>query len=151
MTFVLLKYVHLLGMICYAAVLVHLLLSLAPRMPRAALARLSRVHVLGHIAILLILATGFGMWFGSVEASKGTEWYSKNMFLHLKVTLFVLVILAVAQPTIALKKLRRGDVDEVVDVPRSLRVVLALQLLAVLALPLLGVLITHGYGMLAAD
>lgn len=71
---------------------------------QADIQRLMIADAMWGIAALLWLASGLWRAFGGLE--KGSQFYLQNAFFHLKMTLFVLVLILELKPMVALIKLR---------------------------------------------
>ena len=146
MTEIIVRYLHFIGIMCVMASLVaeHLLVS-REASPKQ-LQRLSVINTIYGISIVLVFLTGFLTWF--VVGLKPTEYYTSNWLFHIKVTLFVIVALLSIHPTMFLMKNKRSQ-EETIQTPKSIVMVIRLQLLLMLILPLLAVLMSRGYGVIA--
>jgi putative membrane protein len=77
---------------------------------------------------------------------KPSVFYTKNWIFHTKLTVFILVGLSSIVPTIFFIKNRKGDPDEVVEVPGRVVTMLRLELVLLAIMPLLAGLMAHGVG-----
>ena len=143
---IIVRYLHFIGIMCVMASLVaeHLLIS-REASPKQ-LQRLSIINTIYVINVALVLLTGFLAWF--VVGLKPPEYYKSNWLFHIKVTLFVIVALLSIHPTMFLMKNKRSQ-EETIQTPKSIVMVIRLQLLLMLILPLLAVLMSRGYGVIA--
>ena len=105
------------------------------------LQRLSVINTIHGVAISLVFLSGFFMWF------KWGEHYSSNWLFHIKLTIFVVVALLAIHPTMFLRKNRRSQ-EATIRVPKSIIMVIRLELMMMLLLPLLAVLMAKGYGVI---
>lgn len=145
MAFVITKYLHFLGILTLFAVCLLEHQLLAPRLPRSTIQRLMRVDGLFGLAALVVLLSGLGM---ALWLAKPLDYYLGNWVFHLKFTLFILIGLISAYPTLYFLRNRKGDPEEKVALPAAIRQVIRLELLGILCLPLLGVLMANGYGVI---
>ena len=70
----------------------------------AVVERLVRLDTIYQIAMASVLATGLVRVFWGI---KGAAWYATQPLLHLKVTLFVVMVLLSIAPTLAFRRWRR--------------------------------------------
>jgi putative membrane protein len=84
------------------------------------------------------------LWLGSF--GKPSVVYSKNWIFHTKLTLFVFVGLLSIYPTVFFSRNRKGDPEEVVQVPQLVVWVIRSELLLLFIIPLLAGLMAHGIG-----
>jgi putative membrane protein len=139
-----LRYIHFISIFAIVGSLTSEHLLLKKRLTRAEIGRLSRIDAIYGIAAVILLIAGLTLWLGSI--GKPAVFYSKNWIFHTKITLFVLVGLLSIYPTIFFIKNRKGNPDEVVDIPTSIFMMLRLELLLLVVIPLLAGLMAHGVG-----
>jgi len=77
---------------------------LRPNMPAATVRRLANYDMFYAACAVLVLATGLLRLF---LGAKGVQFYTPNPWFHAKMTLFVVIALCSARPTIAFIKWRR--------------------------------------------
>ncbi|MEP0713666.1 MAG: DUF2214 family protein, partial [Algoriphagus sp.] len=77
---------------------------------------------------------------------KQTEFYSKNYIFHTKVTLFATLGILSIYPTIFFLKQGKGDPQEVISIPKSIFMLLRIELLILTIIPLLAGLMAKGIG-----
>ena len=148
MEVVLVKYVHFIGIMCVMASLVAEHLLVTRENTPARLQRLFVINVIYVASLGLVLLSGLLMWFQ--VGPKPVEYYSSNWLFHLKLTCFVLIALLGIHPTIFFSKNRRSD-EDAITMPKSVIMVIRMELLLLLILPLLAVLMTRGYGIIASN
>ena len=148
MTEIIVRYLHFTGIMCVMASLVaeHLLVS-REASPKQ-LQRLSVINTIYGISIALVFLTGFLTWFA--VGLKPTEYYTANWLFHIKVTLFVIVALLSVHPTMFLMKNKHSQ-EDTIQIPKSIIMVIRLELLLMLVLPLLAVLMTRGHGIIDSN
>ena len=93
------------------------------------------------VCALVVLLSGLSLW---LWVGKPAGFYSHNWVFHTKVTLFVLAALLSLVPTVFILKNRRTQSD--VIVPKSIVMVIRLELLLLCTIPLLAVLMANGVG-----
>ncbi|MEQ8363395.1 MAG: DUF2214 family protein [Cyclobacteriaceae bacterium] len=143
-TELILRYLHFISIFGIVGTLISEHLLLKPEMTRSELARVSRIDAVYGLAALTLLIAGFTLWLGGY--GKPTEFYSKNWVFHLKLTCFIAIGLLSIYPTIFFIKNRKGSVSETVKVPKSIFIMLRLELLLLFIIPLLAGLMSRGVG-----
>lgn len=144
----LVRYGHYLGFMVLFAALVASHLALAGRPTGHDLRRAATLDNVFLAAAVVVLVTGLAQLSGH-GFGKQASWYMSNGVFHAKLTLFLLVLLSAVPVSIAVRRRRAGDAEEV-SVPRHVRMIQRFQMLAVLALPVLGLLLARGVGARAS-
>jgi putative membrane protein len=139
-----LRYMHFVCIFAIVGSLVSEHMLLKKSLSRREISRLARIDAVYGIAALLLVAAGLTLWFGGV--GKPSYFYSKNWIFHTKITLFVVIGLLSIVPTVFFTKNRKGNPDEMVQVPASVFMTLRFELLLLFILPLLAGLMAHGIG-----
>ncbi|MFK7950520.1 MAG: DUF2214 family protein [Saprospiraceae bacterium] len=142
---IIVKYLHFvfIFVVVSCVVIEHLLLK--PQMTKAELKRLSRIDGIYGLASILVVGAGLTLWLGGI--GKPAEFYTNNHIFLTKVGLFVIVGLLSIHPTIFFLKNRKGDnLEEVVDIPKSVKTVIRMELLILFIMPLLATLMAKGIG-----
>lgn len=142
-SFIIVKYLHVLGFMVLFACLVAEHLAIKPSMPRAELRRLAIVDGIYGGSAVLVLVTGFLLW---LSVGKPAAFYSSNPILHIKITLFVLVGLISIYPTVFFLKNRNTELASV-DIPKAILMCVRAELALMLVIPLLAVLMAQGIGL----
>ena len=135
------RYLHFISIITVAGSLVSEHMLLGKQIPRSVIKKLSIIDAIYGVAALIILITGFTMWFG---VGKGADFYTKNPVLHVKVTLFIILAVLSIFPTIFFIKNRKGDQTEMVDVPKKIFMFIRIEILLLFIIPYLAVLMAQG-------
>jgi len=143
-TEIVLRYLHFISIFAIVSALVSEHLLLKKSLTRAEIGRISRVDAVYGIAALTLLGAGLTLWLGGF--GKPTMYYSKNWVFHLKLTMFLTVGLLSIYPTIFFIKNRKGNPEEIIPVPKSVFMMLRIELLLVFIIPLLAGLMAHGVG-----
>ena len=140
---VLVRYAHFLGIIILSMTLVseHILLSVDASAKK--FKRLAVVDAIFGVSALIVLTAGLLLWF---VVGKPSQFYSHNWIFHTKLTLFGIIALLSIYPTIFFIKNRNKSIEQVV-VPKSVVMVIRLELTLLFVIPLLAALMAHGFGL----
>ena len=92
------------------------------------------------ISAVIALVSGLGLW---LWVGKPAEFYSVNWIFHVKLTLFILVFLLSLYPTRFFITHRKTE--ETVSIPKSIIMVIRMELLLVFIIPFFAVLMANGY------
>lgn len=141
----LVRYIHFLGIFAIVGALTVEHLLLKSQMTRAEIRRLSIIDGIYGIGAIVAVAAGLTLWFGGV--GKPAEFYSKNFVFHTKVTLVVIMAILSIFPTVYFLKNRKGtSPEELVDIPKRIKMFVRIQLLLLVIVPLLATLMAKGVG-----
>ena len=135
------RYFHFLGIFAMFALLTVQHMQLKGRVEAGAMRKIAAIDAAYGACALVVLLCGLGMWFW---VGKPAGFYSHNWVFHTKVTLFVLVGILSFVPTRFILKNRKNEVP--VDVPKSIVMLIRMQLLLMCIIPLLAVLMANGVG-----
>jgi putative membrane protein len=141
---IILRYVHFVSIFTIVSTLVSEHLLLKKELTRREISRLARIDSIYGVAALTLIAAGLTLWLGGV--GKPAIYYSKNWIFHTKITLFVAIGLLSIYPTVFFIKQRKGNPDEVVNIPKSIFWMLRFELLFLFIIPLLAGLMAKGIG-----
>jgi len=139
-----LRYIHFVSIFVIVSTLVSEHLLLKKEMTRAELGRLARIDAVYGFAALSLLAAGLTLWLTGI--GKPTVFYSKNWVFHTKLTLFIAVGLLSVYPTIFFLRNRKGNHNEMVNIPQVIFWLLRFELLLLFIIPLLAGLMARGVG-----
>lgn len=139
-----LRYLHFVSIFAIVGTLVSEHLLLKPQLTRAEITRLSRIDAVYGIAALILLTVGLTLWLSGI--GKPSEWYTKNWIFHTKLTCFLLVGLLSIYPTVFFIKNRKGDANQLVSIPKSIYMMIRLELTLLFIIPLLAGLMSRGVG-----
>lgn len=140
MTEIIFRYIHFIGIMSVSATLVMQHLIISPEITKKELKKIAFLDVIYWISIGLTLIAGFVLLFG---VGKDVSFYMSNKDFHIKLTLFLLVILLAIYPTLFLRKSKKSDL-ETVTMPKVIIMLIRTQLLLVFIIPFFGVLIARG-------
>ena len=113
-------------------------------MTRREIGRLASIDAVYGVAALILVAAGLTLWLASI--GKPAVFYTKNWIFHTKLTVFILIGLSSIAPTVFFTKNRKGNPDEVVEVPTRIVTMLRIELSLLVIMPLLAGLMAHGVG-----
>lgn len=140
---ILLRYLHFISIFAVVSTVVAEHLMLKPQMSRQEIKRLSSIDGVYGLASILVVGAGLTMWFG---VGKSAEYYTQNWIFLTKVGLFVIVGILSIHPTIFFARQRKGNSEEVIDIPTSVKWSIRAELLLLLLIPLLATLMARGIG-----
>lgn len=141
---IILRYIHFISIFVIVSCLVSEHLLLKKELSRNSISRLARIDAVYGIAALTLLTAGLTLWLGSI--GKPSVYYSKNWIFHTKISFFLLVGLLSIYPTIFFIKNRKGNPEELIQVPKAVFMMLRLELLILFIIPLLAGLMAKGIG-----
>ncbi len=140
MTYVAVKYLHIISLFILVSVLA-LQYYLLKQSPQNQIKQIARVDMFYGLTALAVLLTGLSLWFFT---GKPADFYSKNPIFHLKVSLFVTVGLLSIWPTYYFIRHRKTEAQAI---PGYLLRIIKIELILVALIPLLAVLMAQGYGL----
>ncbi|MBR9922632.1 MAG: DUF2214 family protein [Bacteroidetes bacterium] len=141
---ILVRYFHFLTIFGVVASLVVEHALIKPRMSGQELRRFMNFDAVYGISALLTVAAGLTLWFG---VGKPADFYTKNFVFHIKITIFIVAALLSIYPTIKMNKLRKATgPQELADVPKSVVMMIRLEMLIIFVMPLLASLMAKGVG-----
>lgn len=141
---ILLRYLHFISIFFLVSALVAEHLLLKGQMTRSEIQRLAIVDAIYGISALLAVTAGLFLWFG---VGKPSIFYTQNWIFHVKVTLVILMAILSIYPTVFFIKHRKGSSpEELVTIPRSVKMLVRLELTLVLLIPLFAVFMAKGVG-----
>lgn len=145
MTFeIFLRYIHFISVFVIVSSLVAEHLLLRKQLTKKEIGRLANIDGCYGMAALALLAAGLTLWLGDV--GKPAVFYTHNWIFHTKVSFFIMVGLLSIYPTVFFIKARKGNPDELVQVPKAVFWLLRIELLLLFIIPLLAGLMAKGVG-----
>ena len=136
-------YLHYLGFALLTAALAMELLLHRNEVSGTTARRLARVDALYGAAALIVLATGL---LKVTRFGNSMEYYGPNFIFHIKLTLFLVIFLMSILPSVQFFKARKTAPDDTVTYPKSVGILLKVEMVFLLIMPLLGVMMANGYG-----
>lgn len=139
-----LRYLHFICIFAIVGSLVSEHMLLRKTLSRREIARLATIDAVYGVAALILVGAGLTLWLGSI--GKPSVFYSKNWIFHTKLTAFIVIGLMSIKPTIFFTRNRKGNPEEIVAVPKSVFMMLRMELLLLFIIPLLAGLMAKGVG-----
>ncbi len=139
-----LRYIHFISIFAIVGSLVAEHLLLKKEMTRSAIDKISKIDGIYGLAAITLLAAGLTLWLGSY--GKPDYFYTKNWIFHTKLTFVILLGLLSIYPTVFFLKNRKGNPDEMVIIPKSIFMMIRLELFLLVIIPLLAGLMARGIG-----
>ena len=143
MSEVFISYLHYLAFATLASALALELVLFRTEVSGTTARHLARIDAIYGASALAALGSGLMKLF---IYGKPASYYMQNGLFHVKITLFVVVVLLSIYPTINFIKNRNNPNDGQVVYPGTLRVLMKIQLAILLIIPLLAVMMARGYG-----
>ena len=140
---VIVNYLHFAGFAALAAALVVELVLYRPVVPGATARTLARIDAFYGLSAVVVLGSGL---MKLLAYGKPASYFMQNGLFHVKITLFVVMVLLSIYPTIHFIRNRKAPVDGQVEYPGSIGVLMKIQLMLLLLIPLLAVMMAKGYG-----
>ena len=119
-------------------VMQHLIISSQLKMQE--LKKMAVIDMIYGISAVITLVAGLSLL---LYVGKGTEFYMSNYIFHIKLTLFILVVLLSIYPTVFFIKSKKKK-QELTQVPKVIIMLIRMQLALVFIMPFLGALIARG-------
>ncbi|MEQ8335731.1 MAG: DUF2214 family protein [Cyclobacteriaceae bacterium] len=141
--FIIVKYLHFLGIFGVVGTLLIELFYVKSSMSRAQISRISKIDGIYGLSAIIVLFAGLTMWFW---VGKPAELYSKNWIFHTKVTLFIAVGILSIFPTVFFLKQRKGSPGDEINIPSKIINMIRLEVFLLFIIPLLAVLMANGIG-----
>lgn len=144
---ILLPYLHYIGIMALMGALITEHVMLKPGISRQQIKSLAMVDLIYGISAAIVLTTGLLRWF--VFDVKGVEFFTKNPIFHIKLTLFVIILIISIFPTMKFLKWRR-QADEIQPSDKELKkqlMFVRIELLLLAIIPLLAVMVANGVRM----
>lgn len=143
MTYVLLRYLHLLAVLALAGGIIIENMAIKPQIDSEDARNLARVDAFCGLSVLLLTGIGLILW---LAVGKPADFYSGNPLFHAKLGLFGLLLATAAYPALFFFRNRRYDGDSL-PVPGGVRLCLKLEVGLLLVIPILATLMARGIGI----
>lgn len=143
---IIIRYLHFVSIFIVVSTVVAEHLFVKPQMTKAELNRIARLDGLYGVSSIFVLAAGLYLWLGGI--GKPAQFYTENLIFLTKVGLFIVVGLLSIYPTVFFLKNRKGENEnELVNIPKSIKMILRIELLILFTIPLLATLMSRGFGL----
>lgn len=139
-----LRYIHFISIFAIVGSLFSEHLLLRSSLSRMEIKRLSNIDGVYGFAALTLLAAGLTLWLGGY--GKPTSFYSQNWIFHTKIGLYVVIGLLSIYATVFFLKNRKGEQEEMVEIPKSIFWMIRIELLLMFVIPILAGLMSRGIG-----
>lgn len=140
MTEIIFRYIHFIGIMSVSATLVMQHLIITPEVTKKELKKIVFLDIIYWISVGLTIIAGLVLLLG---VGKDVSFYTANKDFHIKLTLFLVVILLAIYPTKFLRKHKKSGKD-LIKMPKVIIMLIRMQLLLVFIIPFFGVLIARG-------
>lgn len=142
---VLTRYVHFIAVFAIVGAIFSQQFLISKSMSRLEIKRIAKVDAIYGLGALLALVAGLTLWFW---VGKPAMIYTRNWLFHSKLTLFIILGILSIYPTIFFLKNRKGqDLDTYIEVPRSVILLLRLELIILIIIPALASFSSLGFGV----
>ena len=145
MYYELFRVLHFAAIFCLAGALVVENMAIKPQISGEDARNLAKVDAVCGISALLVFGIGLTLW---LWVGKPAEFYSSNPIFHVKLGLFLLMVLCAIAPAAFFLK-HRKSYEEIIAVPSYLRLLLKFELVLLLIIPVLALLMARGIGLSA--
>jgi putative membrane protein len=147
---ILIPYLHYIGIMALMGALITEHVLLKPGISKEQVKSLALVDLIYLISAGIVLITGLLRWF--LVDVKGAEFFTKNPLFHIKVTLFVVIVIISIFPTIKFLKWRKEakQNDSIAIADKDIKkqlMLIRIELLLVAIIPLLAVMVAGGIRM----
>lgn len=143
---ILIPYLHYIGIMALMGSLLTEHVILKPGISKKQLKTLSVVDLLYGISAAVVLITGLLRWF--IVDVKGIDFFSKNPVFHIKLTLFVIIVILSIFPTRKFLKWRKESENMPSDKELKKQLMfIRIELLLLAIIPLLAVMVANGVRM----
>ena len=143
---ILVPYLHYIGIMALMGSLISEHLILKPSIKKDQIKSLATVDLIYGLSVIVVLATGLLRWF---VYGKGYDFYMSTHLFHIKLTLFIIIVILSIFPTIKIlkwrKQIKRGEEPDITEKGvKKLLMFIRIELLLITIIPLLAVLIARG-------
>lgn len=143
-------YLHYIGIMTLMGALITEHVLLKPGISAKQIKSLASIDLIYGISAAVVLITGLLRWF--MVDPKGAVFFNTNPLFHIKVTLFVVVVILSIFPTIKFLKWRKqinsGESVEISDKEAKKQLMMIrIELLLLAIIPLLAVMVSNGVRM----
>ncbi len=143
MDYVLVRYVHFLGIITLAFMLVAENLLLAKQLKAEVVKKLAIIDGIYGLGAVITLLAGLSLW---LWIGKPKEFYSENIIFHFKLGLFFLIAIMSVIPTVFFLR-HRNSLNDIINVPSYIIIIKRVEIGLLLILPILAMLMAQGVGL----
>ena len=142
-TTIIVRAIHFISIFFVVASVFAEFILVKPKLIRTQISLLSKIDALYGISSILVVGAGLLLWF---VVGKSPEYYAGNHIFFTKIGLFTLVGLLSLYPTIFFFKNRKGNMDDEVIMPKSIKTVIIIEFCILLIIPFLASAMAAGIG-----
>lgn len=143
MYYELIRLLHFVAIFAFSGALIIENMAIKPRITGEDARNLAKVDTVYGISAIFVVIFGLTLW---LWVGKSSEFYASNPIFHGKIGLFILMVLSAVAPTVFFNKHNKSE-EEVIEVPRLLRLLLKFQLGLLVLIPVLALLMARGIGI----
>jgi putative membrane protein len=143
MSEVIVRYVHFIGIIVFASLLVVEHVLAKGQLTVEEIKRIRLFDAIYLVSAVVVMLAGISLW---LWVGKPSEYYSSNPVFQAKLGAFVLLVCLSVYPTLFFHKHCKSALS-VVEIPKKLVNVVRVELLLLVLFPLLAVFMARGYGL----
>lgn len=146
MTYILIKYLHFIGIFLVVGALFTEAWMIRHSMSRSQIKRLGNIDGIYGLASMITVAAGLILWLSDI--GKPAEFYQDNGLIYLKLGIFTLVGLLSIYPTVFFVKQRQSkknpDAEEQVKIPGIIKTFVIVELILVFTIPFWAAMMAQG-------
>ena len=143
MYYELIRLLHFVAILAFSGALIIENMAIKPRITGEDARNLAKVDTVYGISAIFVVIFGLTLW---LWVGKSSEFYASNPIFYGKIGLFILMVLSAVAPTVFFNKHNKSE-EEVIEVPRLLRLLLKFQLGLLVLIPVLALLMARGIGI----
>ena len=146
MSYILIKYLHFIGIFLVVGALFAEAWVIKRNMSRAQIKQLGTIDGIYGLASIITVAAGLILWLSDI--GKPAEFYQENGLVYLKLGIFSVVGLLSVYPTVFFAKQKHSkknpDAEEMIDIPGPIKTVVIVELLLLFTMPFWAALMAQG-------
>lgn len=140
---IIIRYLHFIGIFIIISALFAEHILIKKEMTGTEMTKLAKIDLFYGIATIMVLFTGLSLWFW---VGKPAAVYTRNFLFHTKLTLFLLLgVLSVFSSIFF--TINKKKEQTLITVPKSIFLIIRIEMFILFIIPLLAVLMSHGFGM----
>jgi putative membrane protein len=141
MDYVIIKSLHLIAIFLVVASVFAEFILVKPVLKIEVIRYISLIDAVYGISSILVVGLGLYLWFG---VGKGENFYGAFNWIYIKVAVFSLVGILSLVPTIFFFKNRKGDPDQLIELPKYIKPIIIAELILLFLMPFLATAMSSG-------